>query len=82
MGEHISLRAADGQALGAYVAHPGSEPFAGLVVVQEIFGVNHHIRRVADGWARESFLAVAPALFTASSPTSSWDTKAPICSGP
>ena len=40
MGEHISLRAADGQALGAYVAHPGSEPFAGLVVVQEIFGVN------------------------------------------
>ncbi|MFZ0395201.1 MAG: dienelactone hydrolase family protein [Terracidiphilus sp.] len=63
MGEHISLRAADGQALGAYVAHPGSEPFAGLVVVQEIFGVNHHIRRVADGWARESFLAVAPALF-------------------
>ena len=63
MGEHISLRAADGQELGAYVAHPDSEPFAGLVVVQEIFGVNAHIRRVTDGWAKDGFLAVAPALF-------------------
>ena len=63
MGEHISLRAADGQELGAYVAHPDVEPVAGLVVVQEIFGVNAHIRRVTDGWAKDGFLAVAPALF-------------------
>lgn len=63
MGEHISLQAADGQELGAYVAHPDREPIAGLVVVQEIFGVNAHIRRVTDGWARDGFLAVAPALF-------------------
>ncbi len=63
MGEHISLRAADGQELDAYAAHPDREPIAGLVVVQEIFGVNAHIRRVTDGWAKDDFLVVAPALF-------------------
>jgi carboxymethylenebutenolidase len=63
MGEPISLRAADGQELGAYVAHPEFEPTAGLVVIQEIFGVNDHIRRVADGWAKDDFLVIAPALF-------------------
>ena len=42
---------------------PPGEPIAGLVVVQEIFGVNAHIRSVADGYARDGFLAVAPALF-------------------
>lgn len=63
MGEWISLRAADAQELGAYAAWPEGEPRAGLVVVQEIFGVNEHIRRVTDGWARDGFLAVAPALF-------------------
>ena len=40
-----------------------SEPVAALVVVQEIFGVNAHIRAVADGYARDGFLAIAPALF-------------------
>jgi len=63
MSEWVKLRAGDGQELGAYVARPAGEPVAGLVVVQEIFGVNAHIRRVADGWAQEGFLAVAPALF-------------------
>ncbi|HWG22056.1 MAG TPA: dienelactone hydrolase family protein [Terracidiphilus sp.] len=63
MGERISLRAADGQELGAYVAWPQGDPIAGLVVVQEIFGVNAHIRRVADGYANDGFLAIAPALF-------------------
>ena len=63
MGEHISINAADGQQLGAYVAHPASEPLAGLVIVQEIFGVNHHIRRVTDEWATDGFVAIAPALF-------------------
>jgi carboxymethylenebutenolidase len=63
MGEHITLKAADGHELGAYVARPASEPIAGLVVVQEIFGVNAHIRSVADGYAKDGFLAVAPALF-------------------
>lgn len=63
MSEHITLHASDGQALGAYVAQPEADPIATLVVVQEIFGVNAHIRSVADGYAKDGFLAVAPALF-------------------
>lgn len=63
MGEQVQLRAADGFELDAYVARPAGEPVAGLVVVQEAFGVNRHIREVADGWAADGFLAVAPALF-------------------
>jgi carboxymethylenebutenolidase len=63
MSEHVKLEANDGHKLDAYVAHPKGEPLAGLVVVQEIFGVNRHIRSVTDGYAKEGFLAVAPALF-------------------
>jgi carboxymethylenebutenolidase len=63
MGSYTTLNASDGHELGAYVARPEGEPIAGLVVVQEIFGVNAHIRSVADGYARDGFLAVAPALF-------------------
>ena len=63
MSEYGTLRAADGQQLSAYVARPQGDPIAGLVVVQEIFGVNPHIRSVADGYAADGFLAVAPALF-------------------
>lgn len=63
MGEYVSLKTTDGHELGAYVARPEGEPLAGLVVVQEIFGVNRHIRSVADGYARDGFLAAAPALF-------------------
>jgi len=63
MSEHIQLKAADGHELGVYVARPAGEPIAGLVVLQEIFGVNAHIRSVADGYAKDGFLAVAPALF-------------------
>jgi carboxymethylenebutenolidase len=63
MSESVTLRAADGHSFNAYVARPATEPIAALIVVQEIFGVNAHIRSVADGWARDGFLAVAPALF-------------------
>lgn len=63
MSEHVKLTAADGHDLDAYVARPDGEPLAGLVVVQEIFGVNRHIRSVADSYAKDGFLAVAPALF-------------------
>jgi carboxymethylenebutenolidase len=62
MSEHVTLRAEDGHELSAYVARPEGEPVAGLVVVQEVFGVNAHIRSVADGYAKDGFLAVAPAL--------------------
>lgn len=63
MSEKVTLHAADGHELSAYVARPDGKPVAGLVVVQEIFGVNAHIRSVADGFANEGFLAIAPALF-------------------
>jgi carboxymethylenebutenolidase len=63
MSEFVRLRAADGHELGAYVALPAGEPIAALVVIQEIFGVNAHIRSVADGYAKDGFLSVAPALF-------------------
>ena len=63
MGETIRLRAADGVELSAYLAAPSGTPRGGLVVVQEIFGVNGHIRRVADSYAAEGFVAIAPALF-------------------
>jgi carboxymethylenebutenolidase len=63
MSEHVTLVASDGHQLDAYVARPEGQPIAGLVVVQEIFGVNPHIRSVADGYAKDGFLVVAPALF-------------------
>jgi hypothetical protein len=53
MSEHVKLEASDGHELDAYVAHPEGGPIAGLVVVQEIFGVNRHIRSVADGYAKD-----------------------------
>src|ERR1700731_3073641 len=63
MSEHVKLEASDGHELDAYVAHPEGGPISALVVVQELFGVNRHIRSVADGYAKEGFLTVAPALF-------------------
>ena len=49
--------------MGAYRADPSGAPRAGIVVIQEIFGVNHHIRNVCDRFAAEGYAAVAPALF-------------------
>ncbi len=63
MGQTIALTAADGFELGAYRADPDGEPRGGLVVIQEIFGVNHHIRSVCDRFADLGYAAVAPALF-------------------
>jgi len=63
MSEFVKLRAADGHDLGAYLALPAGEPIAALVIIQEIFGVNAHIRSVADCYAKDGFLCVAPALF-------------------
>jgi carboxymethylenebutenolidase len=63
MGTTIQITAADGHTLDAYLAEPAGAPRAGLVVIQEIFGVNSHIREVADGFAREGFKVIAPAVF-------------------
>jgi carboxymethylenebutenolidase len=67
MGKDIRLRAADGHELGAYRAEPATSPRGGVVVLQEIFGVNDHIREVCDGFARDGYLAIAPALYDRSS---------------
>jgi carboxymethylenebutenolidase len=63
MSEQVKLKSADGHSFGAYVAQPEGTPKAAIVVIQEIFGVNNHIRSVADRFAAEGYLAVAPALF-------------------
>jgi carboxymethylenebutenolidase len=59
----IDLKAGDGHAFKAYLAEPSTPPRGGIVVVQEIFGVNSHIRAVADGYAADGYLVIAPALF-------------------
>jgi carboxymethylenebutenolidase len=63
MSGWITLQAADGHHFAAWVAAPAGTPRGGLVVAQEIFGVNGHIRRVVDGYAADGYLVVAPALF-------------------
>ncbi len=63
MGQTITLTAADGHALEAYRADAEGAPRGGLVVIQEIFGVNGHIRDVCDGFAADGYTAIAPAVF-------------------
>jgi len=63
MGEWLTLNTADGKELSAYVAQPDGKPLGGLVIIQEIFGVNKSIREVVDSYATEGFVAIAPALF-------------------
>ncbi|HSE92654.1 MAG TPA: dienelactone hydrolase family protein [Methylomirabilota bacterium] len=63
MGQNITLQAEDGQKLGAYRADPAGKPRGGVVIIQEIFGVNAHIRQVCDGFAADGYVAIAPALF-------------------
>lgn len=63
MGQFIDLQAADGRSIPAYLARPAGKARGALVVVQEIFGVNPHIREVADGYAAAGYLAIAPATF-------------------
>lgn len=63
MGENIRLTAADGFAFDAYRAGPEGPARGGIVVIQEIFGVNSHIRDVADAYGAAGYLAVAPALY-------------------
>jgi carboxymethylenebutenolidase len=63
MGEMITLTAEDAHRLAAYRAAPAGTPRGALVVVQEIFGVNHHIKNVTDGFAADGYHCLAPALF-------------------
>ena len=63
MGRFVEIAASDGFRLGAYRSDPAGSPRGGLVVAQEIFGVNAHIRSVCDAFAGDGFAAIAPALF-------------------
>ena len=63
MGQMVELKTKDGQTISAYRAEPVGKRHGGLVVIQEIWGVNGHIRSVADGYAADGYLAIAPAIF-------------------
>jgi carboxymethylenebutenolidase len=63
MGKQVQLKAADGHQFDAYVAEPAGTPRGLVVIAPEIFGVNSHIKSVADGYAADGYLAVAAAYF-------------------
>jgi len=63
MGEQIRLNTSGMHCIGAYLAKPAGAPIGGIVVVQEIFGVNAHIRHMADRFAAQGYSAIAPAFF-------------------
>lgn len=67
--EKVELPVADGTRMAAYVARPkDGGPHPGLLVFQEAFGVNHHIRNVAERFAAEGYAAIAPELFHRTAP--------------
>ena len=63
MGEFISLTAEDGHVFDCYKAAPSGAAKGGLLLIQEIFGVNSHIRELAEGFAKDGYLVMAPAFF-------------------
>lgn len=68
MGKDITLTASDGFKFGGYRADPAGAAKGAIVVIQEIFGVNHHIRSVCDRLAAEGYVAIAPSIFDRSQP--------------
>jgi carboxymethylenebutenolidase len=63
LGQKLKLTTSDNHTLGAYRADPTGKPKGGLVVIQEIFGVHHHIRAMCDRFAAIGYTAVAPQVF-------------------
>ena len=63
MGHLIELMAKDGHGFSAYRADSVGTPRGAVVVLQEIWGVNDHIRKVADSYAADGYVAIAPAIF-------------------
>jgi carboxymethylenebutenolidase len=68
MGKTMDIETLDGNQLTGYLAEPRGQPIGGLVVIQEIFGVNSHIRAVADGFAKDGYIVLAPAMFNRVAP--------------
>ena len=63
MAEMIKLTASDGFKLAAWRAAPAGKPIGGMVVLQEIFGVNDHMKKVTERFAAQGYLAICPAMF-------------------
>ena len=63
MGEHITLTASDGHELDAYISVPSRPSRAAIIVIQEIFGVNEHIKNIVNNFAARSYATIAPAMF-------------------
>ena len=68
MGKTVDIETVDDNELTGYLAEPQERPKGGLVVIQEIFGVNSHIRQVADGFAKDGYIVLAPAMFNRVAP--------------
>jgi carboxymethylenebutenolidase len=66
--EYVTLRVSDGTEMRAFIARPSRATRAGLLLFQEALGVNAQIRGVADRWAGEGFLVIAPELFHRTAP--------------
>ena len=64
MSQYETLMARDGHTFNTYIAKPAGKARGGVVIVQEIFGLTPHICRVADDWAQQGYLSVAPSLFS------------------
>lgn len=63
MGQSINLNTTRMQCIGAYLAKPAGKSKGGIVVIQEIFGVNEHVRHVTDRFAEAGYTAIAPCFF-------------------
>ena len=63
MNELIEITARDNHRFSAYISQPSGKPKAGIVIIQEIFGVNTHIKEVTDLYASKGYLCIAPSLF-------------------
>jgi len=63
MGNIVAITADDGFSFDAYRAEPSADVKGAVLVIQEIFGVNQHIREVCDGYGEKGYVAVAPAIF-------------------
>jgi len=63
LGEQRQLHSSDGFSFGIYQASPPGVPEGAVVVIQEIFGVNNHIREICDGYAEAGYVAIAPQIF-------------------
>ena len=78
MGEWIEINALEGEGrFAAWLARPEGEAKAGIIVLQEIFGVNPDIRRKADDWAAKGYVALAPDLFWRFAPRFEADADVP-----